>query len=136
MNITQLFKSKLSLNSAIITYAIITIIALLYHTLIITQVVDYKNAWGGNLPSVEAMYVFEVVSVVLQLVFAGIVFVKFRSTPGSKIAKVTSGLLIIIASIFALNTVGNIFAKEIFERLLFTPLTFFAAIASARIAIE
>lgn len=136
MNLTHTFKSKLSLNSAIITYSIITIVALAYHALIITQIIDYKNAWGGTLPSLETMYLFEAISIVLQLTFAGIVFAKFRAKPGSLIAKITSGLLIIIAVIFVLNTVGNIFAKELFERLLFTPLTFFAAIASARIAIE
>jgi len=131
-----MLKEKLALNTAVRLYFAIMLVALGYHALILAQVVDYKNAWGGRLQSTEQMYAFEIFSILLQIVFAAIIYAKAYTRKKNTIYKITKVLTFIIALIFLLNTVGNLFAIQLFERVVFTPLTLIASIVTLRIAIE
>ena len=44
--------------------------------------------------------------------------------------------VLVISTAFMLNTIGNILAEELFERILFTPLTFFSSLLAFRIGVE
>lgn len=109
---------------------------LVYHFLIITQVIPYEATWGGRLKSVEQMYRFESVSILLNLIIVFIVAVKGgyikRITPG----KLTNILLWLIVVLFAFNTIGNIASVSKIEAIIFTPVTLLYTILCARIAVE
>lgn len=131
-----MLKRWISLDSATKLFFGISAFAFIYHILILTQIVDYKNAWGGQLQTLEQMYVFEAISLTLQILFVGIIYVK-ASTEKDKLAyKVSKFLTFVIAFLFLVNTLGNIFAVELFEKVVFTPLTLIASILAFRIAIE
>ena len=131
-----MLKNRLNFNTAIKLYFALMIVALAYHALIMTQIVDYKNAWGGRLESTDQMIRFELVSITIQFVFAAIIYVKISATPAGTPYKIAKGFVFLIALIFLINTAGNIMAIQLFERIVFTPLTLLASIASFRIAIE
>lgn len=136
MCVLNKFKDLLSVDLAAKIYFAITAIALVYHFLIVTQIVDYKNVWGGQLESLDQMYTFEAFSVVLQLIFAGIIYLKAYTFPTKTIYNIAKTLTFLIAFIFLLNTLGNLNAKEVFERVVFTPLTLISSIVAFRIALD
>ena len=131
-----MLKNRLKLSSAIKLYFALMIVALAYHALITAQIVDYKNAWGGRLENTDQMIRFELVSITIQIVFAAIIYVKISANPTGTPYKIARGFVFLIALIFLVNTAGNIVAIQLFERIVFTPLTLLASIASYRIAIE
>jgi len=135
-NTMKSLKEKIPLNIAIITYILITIIALVYHVLILTQTIPYNNAWGGRLESIEQMYMFEMVSIVLQLLFVILIFTKSRVKENTKTYRITKPTILFIALLFLFNTLGNLAAIELFEKIVFTPLTMFAGIAALRVWME
>ena len=115
----QLFSVK---NSKSIIY-LISALAIFYHLLILTGIVDYKNAWGGQLQNLEQMYVFESISLIIQI-FIILLF----SVTDKKFKSRLFNILILISLFFlsgltALNTIGNLFAAELFEKVVFTPIT-------------
>lgn len=131
-----MLKRWISLDNATKLYYGISAVAFIYHILILTQIVDYKNAWGGQLQTLEQMYVFEAVSIILQILFIGIIYLKSTTENGKLAYKITKFLTFVIALLFLVNTVGNVFAIELFEKVVFTPLTLIASVLAFRIAIE
>jgi len=103
------------------------IAVILFHASVIVKAVPYGIAWGGRLENDWVMYVFESISILINL-FLGYVllmkggYVKFRFKN-----KTTNVILWTFFSIFLLNTVGNIVAKTNFEKL-FAIVTFIFAI--------
>lgn len=131
-----MLKRWISLDNATKLYYGISAVAFIYHILILTQIVDYKNAWGGQLQTLEQMYVFEAISITLQIVFIGIIYLKSTTESGKLAYKISKFLTFVIAILFLVNTVGNVFAIELFEKVVFTPLTLIASVLAFRIAIE
>lgn len=129
----QIFKNKISTKLALNGFFIMFLIGLSYHFLILTRIIDYKYAWGGRLQSLTQMYQFETVSVLLQFLFLGIILIKIKT---KKFQKFMKFLLFVMVFLFLLNTVGNIFAKESLETILFTPMTFLSAIFVFRLAVD
>lgn len=101
-----------------------------YHLLIVTGVVDYRFAWGGRLKTKEEMWVFESVSIALNVFFLWTVIQRMNWVRVLFPQWLLKAVLVLMAVIFALNTVGNCMAKESLERLLFTPLTLISSIGS------
>lgn len=113
------------------TYSIlgISFISLAYHALILTQIVPFEYAWGGQLKTVEEMYVFEVFSVAVTLIAAALVASYagyIKTLPYTWLYKTVFTLFMVL---FALNTLGNIVAETTFESVVFTPLTAISSIA-------
>lgn len=111
------------MNLKISKYALIftSIIALIYHFLIITQVIGYVNIWGGQLQSIEQMYVFESFSIAVQTILL-IIILRF-DLKQVKRKKFWKYFFLTFTFLMLLNTVGNIFAKSNIERYLFTVIT-------------
>jgi len=104
--------------------------ALIYHILIMCQIVPYKLAWGGRLKSLQEMYVFESISFTLNLLFMLFIAIHlqlFKIIINPKLAKFVWWFLAII---FAFNTVGNLFAIYPLEKYIFTPITFLSSMFS------
>ena len=103
------------------------VMVILFHIAVIVKAIPYNIAWGGRLENDQEMYVFESISILVNL-FLGFVllmkanYIKFRF--GKKAINI---ILWIFLVLFVLNTVGNLFAKTNFEQS-FAVLTFVFAI--------
>jgi hypothetical protein len=136
MELVTKFKNVVTNKMAILSYMATFFISIIYNTLVLLQVVDYKYAWGGQLQNTEQMYAFGALSLILQIVFMTIVLIKHKSQSSSIYFKITRVFVLGISAIFLLNTFGNIFAVSLFEKIVFTPMTLVACIASLRIALD
>ncbi len=116
--------SKKILKTLIVIYSIIIV----FHICILLKIIPYDITWGGRLQNDQEMYVFETTSIAINLFLIWILlmkgdFVKFKFP-----VKAIHIILWIFVVVFALNTVGNIFAKTLLEKA-FTLLTFGSALA-------
>ena len=105
----------------------ITVLATIFHLLILVRVIPYEITWGGRLKTVEEMYVFETISILINSFFIFILLQRgeyIRYFLGKKTVNI---VLWIFFTIFALNTIGNVFAETNFEKY-FAILTLINAI--------
>jgi hypothetical protein len=109
---------------------------IVFHFLILLGVIPYGFVWGGWIENTTQMYVFEVVSLIINLLAITIVAIKSGYTKLYVPEKIVKLLLWIFVILFALNTVGNLFAQSKLEMLIFTPFTFICTIFFYRMAIE
>ncbi|MBX2898859.1 MAG: hypothetical protein KF775_04390 [Cyclobacteriaceae bacterium] len=93
-----------------------------FHVLVVLQVVPPEIVWGGRLTSRQELIRFEAVSITLNLFM---IFVACHPAGFLKVlnTRLIKWLLPIMAALFALNTVGNLLANNPLERWIFTPLT-------------
>lgn len=106
------FKRTLSLKILIG----ISLIALAFHLLIVLKIIPYEIAWGGRLDSDIEMYVFEFISIIINLFFLHVLLQKGNYVKPIFSGKTLSIILWIFFAIFALNTIGNLFAETNFEK--------------------
>jgi hypothetical protein len=98
-----------------------------FHLLILVRLIPYEITWGGNLKTVEEMYVFETLSILINLFFVFILLQKgeyIRYVMGRKTVNI---ILWIFFVLFTLNTIGNLFAETNFEKY-FTLLTLLSSV--------
>ena len=136
MKIPTIYKDYITPQRARLLFYVTTVIGIFYHILILTQIVNFRYAWGGRLQSLEQMYIFETVSWVSILPFILVVALHARANKNSKTFIITKYLLFGISLLFLVNTVGNLFASTAFEAIVFTPMTLIAALSTFRLAIE
>ncbi len=106
-------------------YLLVAVI--LFHLSIMLKLVPYEITWGGRLKSDSEMYVFEAISVIINLFLFSILLIKGKYLKELIPMKIVNITLWIFLVIFGLNTIGNIFAKTNFEKF-FTLLTLTFAI--------
>lgn len=104
--------SKTSIN---ILLGLITLVTT-FHLCIIVKAVPYTVAWGGRLQNDSEMYVFETVSILINVVFAFVLLIKGEYLNLQMGRKTVNAVLWVFFIIFALNTIGNLFAKTLFEK--------------------
>ena len=96
----------------------ITVVAIVFHTLILIKVVPYEMTWGGKLKTDEEMYIFEILSILINAFFIFVLLQKASFIQLFFGKKTISSILWIFFTLFALNTIGNVFAKTTFEKSL------------------
>jgi hypothetical protein len=109
-------------KTAIKTMLYLLIAIILFHLCIMLKIVSYEFTWGGRLKNDFEMYIFETISVIINLFLFSILLIKgkyLRSFISIKIVNITLWVFLIV---FGLNTIGNILAKTNFEKF-FTLLT-------------
>jgi hypothetical protein len=94
----------------------ITVLATIFHLLILVRLIPYEITWGGRLKTVEEMYVFESISILINSFFIFILLQKGEYIRYILGRKTVSIILWIFFTIFVLNTIGNVFAKTNFEK--------------------
>jgi len=94
----------------------ISIVATLFHILILIKIIPYEITWGGKLKTDEEMYVFETFSILVNLFFIFVLLQKGVFIKPFLGKKTVSIILWIFLAIFVLNTIGNLFAKTTFEK--------------------
>ena len=134
--IPLIFNKKLTPTFAANGILMITSASLMFHFLILFGVVPFENTWGGKLENREQMFVFESISIIVTL----LVMIAVGIRAGYLNWKVKPIFLkvffLILMVVFALNTLGNLFANNAFEKFFATPLTLILAVFCWRLAIE
>lgn len=101
---------------------------LLFHFCILLKIIPYDITWGGRLTNDSEMYVFEIISILLNLVLYFALLIKGKYLKELIPVKLVNTILWVFLVIFGLNTIGNLFAETTFEiffsviTLLFTVL--------------
>lgn len=113
---------------ALISMFFILGIVLIFHTLILTELIPYDIVWAGKLNSVEEMKSFETISILLNAFMLTVLYLKYRKLEQGTTSKVIDILIWIFAGFFVLNTVGNLFSKSMVELILGTLLTLTSAV--------
>lgn len=129
---------KKVISQRLATLGLLTLFSLVivFHILVLVQVIPYKIVWGGRLENDTQMIQFEGTSIALNLIMLALVAI-YSGYLKWEINRrwIQLGMWIMVA-LFLLNTVGNLFAINDWERWIFTPLTFLLAVFSFRLAID
>lgn len=127
-------KQLIAERLAVMIMMIIFSCVLVFHALVISGVIPYGIVWAGKLKSWEEMVVFETISILLNTLMMLIVAIRGKLVRGPARAKWLTGVLWGMAILFGMNTVGNLFAENSWETIIFTPLTFISSLLSIRLA--
>ena len=106
-------------------------LVIIFHILVLLQIIPFNIAWGGRLKTVQEMYVFESVSIALNLFLLWIVWLRAKNVK----SKTVNIILWVFFGIFSLNTIGNLFAQTTFEKY-FSILTLIFALLILKILIK
>lgn len=115
---------------------IIISISLLYHFAVLTGIINFENTWGGKLTSIEEMYIFEAISICTNLFLLFIILQKVKFIKQITSDKFINISLWIFVFIFGINTIGNLFANGIIEKILGTIFTIINAFLCWKIVKE
>ncbi|MDX1350304.1 MAG: hypothetical protein R3279_08655 [Putridiphycobacter sp.] len=95
---------------------LILIAVLLFHLSVLLKIIPYEMTWGGRLKSEAEMYVFESVSIVINLFLGFILLIKGQYLTEIMPMKIVNIILWAFFVLFGLNTLGNVIAKTNFEK--------------------
>jgi len=107
-------------------------IVITFHFCIIAKIIPYHIAWGGRISNDTEMYVFETISIAINLFLGFVLMMKGNYIAFQFREKAVNRVLWVFVVIFILNTVGNIFAQTNFEKS-FAVLTLLFALLIWRI---
>jgi hypothetical protein len=94
-----------------------TLIAvILFHVFIILKIIPYQLIWGGRLKNDVEMYVFESVSILINLFLSLVLCMKGNYISYKFSNKFITIVLWFFVILFAANTLGNLFAKTSLEK--------------------
>lgn len=126
-------KAFISPQQAIKIMLVLLSAVMVFHLLVITEIIPYTIVWAGKLKSTKEMYQFEASSIFINLMLIIVLLVKgqYLQLPVSQ--PFITIVLWLFVFLFALNTIGNLFAKTDFEKYVFTPLTFISSLLLFRI---
>lgn len=101
---------------------VISTLVLIFHVFILLKIISYEITWGGRLKNDQDMYVFESFSIIVNVFFIYVLLQKGNFVKAVFNEKVVSFILWIFFALFVLNTIGNVMAKTLFEKV-FTLVT-------------
>ena len=84
---------------------------IIFHIYIIMKIIPYNIAWGGRLTNDNEMYVFESISILINIFLSWLLLMKGEFVQFKFPYNTVNLILWIFFALFILNTVGNIFAK-------------------------
>ncbi|HEY5327191.1 MAG TPA: hypothetical protein VIJ27_09330 [Mucilaginibacter sp.] len=115
---------------------LLTILSLfiLFHLLVILKVIPFGVVWGGTMKNQSQMLTFETVSVIINILMLAVVAVKASVLKMNINYVIIQVILWIMFGLFLMNTIGNLFSNNHFEKLVFTPVTLILSIFSLRVA--
>lgn len=106
----------MKVNTATKTILFIIALTVVFHLLILVKVIPYNIAWGGRLKSDQDMYVFEVVSILINVFLALVLCIKANYLKLNLPNKLINFILWCFLLLFLLNTIGNVLAVTAFEK--------------------
>lgn len=114
----------------------ISLLVIVFHLLVITQIIPYQIVWGGKIKIIGDMYVFESISIIINVLIILLVRRKQAEMRNQAGTIFTHVLVYFFFFLFLLNTVGNLLAEKNWETILFTPITLVLAMLFLRLAME
>ena len=126
------------ISTGVATLALLAIIGavIVFHLLVIGGILPKTIVWAGRISDPARLVRAEMGSIAVLLVAATFVIARWRSLAHGSPAIVAAVGAWVLVILFTLNTVGNLFAKTRFERIVFTPLTLLLALLMLRLALE
>lgn len=118
----------LSQKKAIKVMIGLLITVLLFHFLVLFQVIPYAIVWAGKIHTIRELVQFETVSITVNLLMLWVFLLRGQFIKNRLSGKILNGIIGLFAIVFALNTIGNLFAETVFEKVVFTPLTFISVL--------
>ena len=106
--------SKLAIQIMLWLITLIT----LFHLAILIKIIPYEITWGGRLKNDSEMYVLETISIMFNIFLGLVLLIKGERFPAFIPMKLVNIILWAFLILFGLNTIGNIFAKTLFEKIL------------------
>lgn len=95
---------------------VLLIAVILFHIAVIVKVIPYYIVCGGQLKNDTEMYVFEAISIGINLFFGAVVILKINVIKSRLLNKILDIILWIFLALFVMNTISNAFAKTIIEK--------------------
>jgi hypothetical protein len=132
----NLFNRVITFKLAVWAVTLLCGIVIIFHFLVLLQIIPFENVWAGKLKSVDEMYVYEGISIVVNCLLIFIVFVKGLIIHPNISPKVINTFLWIFVMLFILNTLGNLASKTSLETIIATPLTFILALLCLRVVLD
>jgi len=123
---------RISINTMLVLLSLVA----LFHLLVLAGVIPYTITWGGKLRSLTQMRLMEFISLLVNTSLMVVISMKAGYLNPFIRPRAITLILWFFVVLFALNTVGNLFAESMFEKLVFTPLTLVSAILCRRIVLE
>jgi len=117
--------------------AILSILSLvvIFHFLVVFNIIPFDIVWGGRINDRSQLLVFEAISITLNLIMLSIVAIKAGLMNLRIHTTVIKVGLWMMFGLFLLNTIGNLFSNNELEKMIFTPMTALLALFSCRLAI-
>jgi hypothetical protein len=117
-------------------YALISLfcVGILLHILVLAKFIPYKYVGGGRIQSLDDMYKIESGALVINALFLVVSLLRAGLIQNKIPSGAFQGLFGFMAFLFAVNTVGNLFAVTAFEIWIFTPFTLILSLASLIVA--
>jgi hypothetical protein len=109
---------------------------ILYHLLILTSIISYENVWAGKLKTLQQMYQFEGISIVMTILISWFIAMRSEILKPLIPQRFISVLMWLLVVIFTLNTLGNLQATSQFEKFVFTPITILLTLLSILLALK
>ena len=107
---------KMNSTTAIKIMSWLVTAIILFHMSIILKIVPYEITWGGSLKNDAEMYIFEIISILINLFLLTILFIKGKYLKEYIPLKYVNIILWIFLVLFGLNTIGNFLAETNFEK--------------------
>ncbi|MBN2542928.1 hypothetical protein JXI42_08685 [bacterium] len=132
----KLISFKFAAKASLVIYGLF----ILFHFAIILGIlffnfvpIDYL--WGGRMQTGEQLLVFEIISLLVQIICMFLTLIKAGYFKIPRMAIIAHVGMWILFALFLLNTIGNIFAKTVFEKSL-AIVTAALAVFALRLALE
>jgi hypothetical protein len=123
----------LSQKQALNTLLALILLVVVFHLLVLVQVIPYNIVWAGSVKSVAEMQVMESISIFINILLITTLLLKGNYFEHSIPEAVLRVILWIFVVVFILNTFGNLFSETTFERYVFSLLTLISALLCLRI---
>lgn len=88
----------------------------LFHLSILVKITPYEITWGGRLKTDAEMYVFESISIAINLLLALALLIKGNYLKQVVSMRFVNIILWIFLVLFGLNTIGNVVAETMLEK--------------------
>ena len=128
------FISKIEIKIAAVVVIALSASALIFQLFILAGIIPYDVIWGGRLESEAQMVQFVSVSIAINLFTIFIVAMRGGFIPRYLPGRLITIIIWLLVLIFTANTLGNLLAETILEKVIFTPLTLVAALMFYRLA--
>ncbi len=103
-------------KNAIKIFLGLLILIILFHLCIVIKIIPYDVTWGGRLTNDTEMYLFETISILINVFLCWVLLMKGNFIQYKFSNHIVNVILWIFFVIFILNTIGNVFAKTFFEK--------------------